>query len=245
MVLTLRALAEVLGPDEDGVDPELGRPFIRYRSINEADSDSCMDWRADIVMWTSEGDEVLAGFVDFLTLKADSLPEGDSMLYLLDSISEEAASFSRFFEGGWVGPEIEDTVSAGHVEYIVILTYVFVESPLRGMQLGVWAISEVAHRMLPAHTGLLLMATSTSTVAPGETEVSKFQRKREARLGQYWCSAGLSQIDGHPGFLAGSPAFKTLGEAREALRGIGDVRRTLTTAELLSGEIDASTLDIE
>lgn len=245
MVLTLRALAESLGAADDGIDPELRGPFVRYRSVNEADFDSCMDWRADIVMWTSDGDEVMAGFVDFLMLQADSLPEGDSMLYLLDSISEDAAAFSRFFEGGWLKTDIEGTLSAGHVEYVMILTYAFVETPLRGMQLGAWAISEVAHRMLPAHTGLLLMAASASTVAPAETEVSKFRRKRDARLRQYWCSAGLSEIDGHPGFLAGSPAFKTLGEAREALRGIGDVRRTLTTVEMLSGEIDASTLDIE
>lgn len=243
-MLTLRTLGKTVGSEGRGVDLELRCPFLRYRSVNEAESDSCMDWRADIVMWTAEGDEVLAGFVDFLTLKSDSLPEGDSMSYLLDSISEEAASFSRFFEGGWVEPELEDTVGAGHVEYIVILTNVFIESPLRGLQLGAWAISEVAHRMLPAHTGLLLMAVSPSTIGGDESDLAAFQRKRDARLGRYWCSAGLSELDGHPGFLAGSPAFKILGEAREALRDIADVRCTLATAELLSGEIDARTLRI-
>lgn len=89
------------------------------------------------------------------------------------------------------------------------------------------------------------MPASMSTVAPGDTVVSEFQRKRDSRITQYWCSAGVSEIEGHPGFLAASPAFKPLGEARDALRGIGDLRRTLTLAELRSGEIDAGTLDIE
>jgi hypothetical protein len=243
VVVTLRALAESLD-GEAGDDTELWGPFIRYWTLNESESDGCLDWRADIVMWTSAGDEVLVCFADFLTLKSDNR-DGGEMLYILDSISESAASFSPFFDGSWLDPDIEETLGAGHVEYIVIVTYVFVESPLRGACLGAWAVSELAHRMLPSHTGLLLMPGALSTVAADRKPVSVFERKRDARMSQYWCSAGLSEVNGHPGFLAASPAFTHLPEAREAFTGIRDLRFSLTVAELRSGEIDPWSLDID
>lgn len=243
---TLRAFGESLGGDPDTGDPdtELWGPFIRYRTLNESESDGCLDWRADIVMWTSDGVEVLVGFVDFLTLQADNR-DGGEMLYLLDSVSESAAAFSRFFDGGWLDPDVEETLGAGTVEYVVIVTYVFVESVVRGARLGAWAVSELAHRMMPSHTGLLLMPAALSTVAADEGPVSPFDRKRDARLAQYWCSAGLSEVDGHAGFLAASPAYTHLPDAREAFTGIRDLRFSLTVAELRAGELDPQTLDIE
>jgi hypothetical protein len=155
VVVTLRALAEAIGAEAE--DTELWGPFIRFRTVNETDSDCCLDWRADIVVWTSAGDEVLVGFVDFLTLKADSR-EDDEMSYLLDSVSESAATFSPFFQGRWLDPDVEESLGAGHVEYVVLVTYVFVESPLRSTsgrmgRLGGRAPDAAGAHRIAAHGG--------------------------------------------------------------------------------------------
>lgn len=241
MVVTVRDLAGHLGADGDDT-AELWGPFVRYRTVNDTDSDCLMDWRADVVMWTAAGDEVLVGFVEFLTVQSDSR-DGNEMFYLLDSVSESAAGFAPFFQGTWLDPDVEETLGAGAVEYVVLVTYVFIESAMRGSRLGAWAISELAHRMMPAHTGLLLMLASMPM--PAQMKLSEFERKRAARLAQYWCSAGLKPVEGHPGFLSASSAFTQLPDAREAFSDVRDLRKAVTAADLADGEIDSCSMDIE
>lgn len=239
MVVTVRDLAGHLGASGDDT-AELWGPFVRYRTVNDTDSDCLMDWRADVVMWTAAGDEVLVGFVEFLTVQSDG---GDEMFYLLDSVSESAAAFAPFFHGTWLDPDVEETLGAGAVEYVVLVTYVFLESAVRGSRLGAWAISELAHRMMPAHTGLLLMLASMPT--PPGVELSEFERKRAARLARYWCSAGLKPVEGRRGFLAAASAYTHLPDAREGFSDVRDLRRAVTVVELADGEIDSASLDIQ
>lgn len=241
MVVTVRDLASHLGADGDDT-AELWGPFVRYRTVNDTDSDCLMDWRADVVMWTAAGDEVLVGFVEFLTVQSDSR-DADEMFYLLDSVSESAAAFAPFFQGTWLHPDVEETLGAGAVEYVVLVTYVFIESAVRGSRLGAWAISELAHRMMPAHTGLLLMLASMPMSA--QVKLSEFECKRAARLAQYWCSAGLKPVEGHPGFLSASSAFTQLPDAREGFSDVRDLRKAVTAADLADGEIDSCSMDIE
>ncbi|WP_142305053.1 hypothetical protein [Mycobacterium avium] len=241
VVVTVRDLAGHLGASGED-DAGLWGPFVRYRTVNDSDSDCLMDWRADVVMWTAAGDEVLVGFVDFLTVQSDSR-DGDEMFYLLDSVSESAAAFAPFFRGAWLDPDVEETLGAGAVEYVVLVTYVFIESAVRGSRLGAWAITELAHRMMPAHTGLLLMLASMPV--PAEAEPSEFERKRAARLVQYWCSAGLNPVEGYPGFLSAAAAFTQLPDAREGFSDVRDLRKAVTVADLADGEIDSGSLDIE
>lgn len=72
--------------DDDVETVELSQPSVAYRSLNESEFDSCLDWRADVQLfapYSPDSWDVVAGHVDFLTLRLGEEPVAE----VLDSLS--------------------------------------------------------------------------------------------------------------------------------------------------------------
>jgi hypothetical protein len=83
---------------------------LRYRSCNEVDLDSCLDWQAQLLMSAEETDEshgaeICVGTCEFLTVRL-----GDSSFSsaVLDDYSHESSVFCPVFDAASVAGEVED-----------------------------------------------------------------------------------------------------------------------------------------
>jgi len=212
MPLTLLELADDLDPD---AEVTLMFPTVRFRSVNASQFDRCMDWRADIVMLADTGhDDVLVGYVDFLVARSAET-SGESYAVILDSFSSDAERFSILFAHGWLRPDIEEQFDVC-ADYVVLALEIYVEPLLRGHQIGPWALAEVAHHMLPSHTGLIVVRAGGED---GETTVAMtdFERRRGTHRARHWTDAGLVPLQSCPDFLCGSAAYTYMDTARQAL----------------------------
>jgi hypothetical protein len=210
---TPHQLAEALPPSVREV--ELFNPTLHYRTLNEADLDSCMDWHADIVALADTGHDVFIGHVEFLTLRFGGEP-GMSYAELFDSYSADVEPFRVLFDHQWLRPEIEAQFDGISIEHVVLVFDVYISRLLRGHRLGPWAIADVAHRMLTSHTGLIVVPTGGEE-GPSTPALTEFERRRGVKPANHWAQAGLVAIDKHPDLLAGSAAFTHLETARKEL----------------------------
>lgn len=212
MPSTLLELADDLDP---AAEVTLMFPTVRFRSQNESSIDRCLDWRADIVMLADTGhDDVLAGYVDFLVARRAETP-GVSYAEILDSFSSDAERFSILFGYDWLRPDIEEQFDVC-ADYAVLALEIYVEPLLRGHQIGPWALAEVAHHMLPSHTGLIVVPAGGED-GESTVEVTEFERRRGTHRARHWSDAGLVPLLSCPEFLCGSAAYTHMDTARQAL----------------------------
>lgn len=212
MASTLLELAGDIDPD---AAVTLMFPTVRFRSVNESQVERCMDWRADIVMLADTGHEdVLVGYVDFLVARSTETQD-ISYAEVLDSFSTDAERFSILFAHHWLRPDIEEQFDVA-ADYAVLALEIYIEPLLRGHQVGPWTLAEIAHHMLPSHTGLIVVPDGGED---GETTVAMtdFERRRGTHRARHWTDAGLVPLRSCPEFLCGSAAYTRMDTARQAL----------------------------
>jgi hypothetical protein len=191
-------------------------PVVRYHSGNEIDSDSCLDWHAQLLMSAEETDdihdaEICVGVCQFLTVQ---LGEGSFSSAELDDYSQEASMFCPVFDNGAVAAEVDNQFREPINDALLVLSAMVLD-PLHGHDLGVWMVAELIHRMLPGHNGLVLLERSP---LPEPAEPMQHLEAVE-KLSRHWqTKLGVVPIDQHPGILGQSTAYVHLPRARAALR---------------------------
>ncbi len=211
MALTLLELADDLDP---AAEATLMFPTVRFRSHTQGAIDRCLDWRADIVMLSDSGHDVLVGYVDFLVARSAETP-GVSFAEILDSYSSDTEHFSILFAHDWLRPDIEEQFDVS-ADYAVLALKIYVEPLMRGHQIGPWALAEVAHHMLPSHTGLIIVPAGGED-GESTVEMTDFERRRGTHRARHWTDAGLVPLQSSPEFLCGSAAYTHMDTARQAL----------------------------
>mgnify|MGYP000933825947 CR=1 FL=1 len=220
-------------PDDDceGGSNEVFGPYVRYRSLNNSEIDAVMDWRAELQFCIIGGDwpsdELIAGRCDFLVYRLHEFNAFD----VLDQFSDAAVAFDELFEGGHLMPEFDEDFVVYNTA--LILLDVYVAPPFRGNRLGAWMTGEVMARMAPSIETIVFAHPYPRSEGPFEEMATVGRRK----LLQYGQLTGLVPVDGHPRFLAGSPAFTALDVARQGLAEIAKVSFTdvdLTDAGILT-----------
>lgn len=207
-------------------------PKVRYVSTNLSEYDAMMTWRGELEMaYLDEGDtpEVLAGYVDFLTIRLGEHPVGD----LLDSLSQDAEDFAELFNGDDIGEELAtDFGSVLPFNRVLIVTMVFVAEPVRGHDLGAWLVAEVIARMAGAIDTLILLYPFPAVAPTGDAD----ELAAVAALSAYWLRAGLRPIEGHPRFLGNSTAYTHLAAARDELQAVEQVHVQVARAQIIDHE---------
>ena len=149
-------------------DVDFGVPRMHYESQDTWSTvSSCPDWRAEIHLSSldahGQAPSVVAGFVDFLVLRLGEDPVAE----VLDLYGDKAAVFSELFAGAWLAPDLDESDSfAGGMPIgtvLLILDAQLARPVLPYGRLRPWAVSEVAHTMLPTTAGIVAMQTIPSS----------------------------------------------------------------------------------
>ena len=105
----------------------------------------------------------MAGFVDFLVLRLGEDPVAE----VLELYGDKAAAFTELFEGAWLAPDLDESDAiAGRMPIGTVL--LILDAQLAGPvlpygRLRPWAVSEVAHTMLPTTAGIVAMQAIPSS----------------------------------------------------------------------------------
>lgn len=223
-----------LRTSEDAVVP-LAAPILAFSGAAVSEFDEMTVWRGNVEMTDSEdGSDVVCGYVEFLILKmgAESVPE------MLDSWSQSAVTFAGLFDGNEVAAEVSAQFDGELFNRVVIITHVFVAEPVRGHNLGAWAVSEVAERMVSPSDTLVLLYPFWIVDRSGDFE----ELAAVEALTKYWGRCGLVPIDVHPQFLGQSTSYNDLPKARSALAEIRDLRLAISADQVNEQPTRARTL---
>lgn len=205
-----------LRTSEDAVVP-LAAPVMAFNGAAVSEFDEMTVWRADLVMTDVEdGSDVICGYVEFLILKVGT----ESVVEMLDSWSQSAATFAGLFDGNEVAAEVSAQFDGELFNRVLIITHVFVAEPVRGHALGAWAVSEVAERMASPSDTLVLLCPFWIVDQSGDFE----ELAAVESLAKYWGRCGLVPIDVHPQFLGQATCYNDLPQARSALAEVRDLR---------------------
>jgi GNAT superfamily N-acetyltransferase len=148
-----------------------------------------MDWHAEMTLGPLDelGDHsssVIGGWVEFLTIR---LGEG-SVPNMLDSVSGEADYFAGLFDNEWLADAVAQQFGATSIDFVVIVLDLFVAEALRGHQLGAWMVADLAHRLMPSTSGLILLSPWWSD---SENEITTAEIFALEKLTSYWTQAGI------------------------------------------------------
>lgn len=213
-----------LRTSEDAVVP-LAAPILAFSGAAVSEFDEMTVWRGDIEMTDIEdGSDVVCGYVEFLILKigTESIPE------MLDSWSQSAVTFAGLFDGNEVAAEVTAQFDGELFNRVVIITRVFVAEPVRGHNLGAWAVSEVAERMASPSDTLVLLYPFWIVDRSGDFD----ELAAVEALTKYWGRCGLVPIDAHPQFLGQSTSYNDLPQARSALAEVRDLRLAIPAEQV-------------
>lgn len=198
---------------------EFGVPRMHYESQDTFSGtvSCCLDWRAEIHLSAldahPEAPDVVAGFVEFLVLQLGEQPVAE----LLDLYGPKAAAFTELFEGPWLAPDLdeaEDFADGMPIHAVLLVLDAAADPSLepRG-RLRPWAVSQVAHTMLPTTAGVVAMhAVPSATPVPGGGRLVDANR-----LDPDGPRVGCVSIPGHPRFFGRATLFTYLDDARANL----------------------------
>lgn len=209
-----------LGRQEHAGVIEFGVPRMHYESLDtwSATVKCCLDWRAEIHLSPLDAHgnapDVLAGYVDFLVLRLGEQPIAD----VLDLYGPLAAAFADLFEDAWLadGLDEDDGFTGGMpIGTVLLILHAELHAALEQHhhQLRPWAVSEVAHTMLPTTAGVVAMHT-VPTISPKELHRGLFAADR---LDPHWPLVGCVCIPGLPRYAGRATAYRYLDDARVAL----------------------------
>ena len=194
----------------DGVD--FGVAQMHYESQDTwSTGSSCLDWRAEIHLASLDAHghapSVMTGFVDFLVLRLGEDPVAE----VLELYGDKAAAFTELFEGAWLAPDLDESDAfAGGMPIgtaLLILDAQLAGPVLPFGRLRPWAVSEVAHTMLPTTAGIVAMQAISGT-APRRRLVSAELIDRGR------ASVGCIPVPGHSSFFGQATAYTYLDDAR-------------------------------
>lgn len=201
---------------------EFGAPRMHYESQDAWSStvSCCLDWRAEIHLSAldalPQAPDVVAGFVDFLVVQ----PGEEPIPEVLELYGRTAAAFAELFEGAGIAPDLDEAddfadgipISAALLILHAELDPQFAHhGPLRP-----WAVSQIAHTMLPTTAGVVIM----SAFAPSAPGGSARRLVDASHLDRDWPTVGCTPIPRHPGFVGQATAYTYLDDARSALAAI-------------------------
>ena len=231
MPVTLHELAKFIA-DTGADSATLVAPTVRYTSTNLSEYPALMDWHAEMSLGPLDelGDEssVVGGWVEFLTLR---LGDG-SVPNMLDSISGEAEYFAGLFDGSWLADEVAQQFVATPIDSVVVVLDLFVAEALRGHRLGAWMVADLAYRMLPSTTGLVVLSPWWPD---SENEITTAEIFALRKLTNYWRQVGLEPLTAHPAILGQSTAYNALPDARVQLASAADAAIGVTVDALVAG----------
>lgn len=232
MPITLHDLAKIVA-DTGADSATLIAPTVRYTTTNASEYPALMDWHAELTLGPLDelGDHaasVIGGWVEFLTVR---LGEG-SVPNMLDSISGEAEYVAGLFDDQWLADEVAQQFDATSIDSVVVVLDLFVAEALRGHRLGAWMVADLAYRMIPSTSGLVLLSPWLSD---SENEITTAEIFALEKLTKYWSRAGLEPLTAHPAILGQSTAYNALFDARAQLATVDDTAITVTVDALTGG----------
>lgn len=194
---------------------EIGAARMHYESQDSwaGTVSCCRDWRAEIRMSALDADadspDIVVGTVNFLILRLGHEPVAE----VLELFGEQAAAFAELFDDEWLAPDLDehDDFTAGMPIGAALLILDATVDDRLPADLRPWAVSEVAHTMLPTTSGLVAM-TSTQPTTSHLVSVDRLDRD--------WLRVGCAPVPGHPRFLARATAYTFLDDARAQLAAV-------------------------
>lgn len=198
---------------------EFGVPRMHYESVDtwSATVTSCLDWRAELRLSPLDArgnpPDVIAGYVDFLVLRLGEQPIAD----MLDLYGPAAAAFADLFDDAWLAEgldENDDFTGGMPISTVLLVLRAELNADIgHHDQLRPWAVSEVAHTMLPTTSGVVAMHT-LPTISPKKRHRGLFDADR---LDPHWPQVGCICIPGLPRYAGRATAYRHLDDARAAL----------------------------
>lgn len=182
----------------------------------------CLDWRAEIHLSAldahHQAPDVVAGFVHFLVLQLGQQPVAE----VLELYGDHAVPFDQLFEHAWLAPDLDeaDDFAAGMpISAVLLILNAEVDGNLAHPdQLRPWAVSQVAHTMLPTTAGVMVMKAF-----PSSAPLRGARRLVAAdHIDRDWPRVGCIPIPGHPYFLDERRPYTCVDDARaelDAVRG--------------------------
>lgn len=157
-------------PGTDGT-VEIGAARMHYESKDSwtGTISCCRDWRAQIRMSAldahADAPDIIVGTVDFLILRLGHEP----VVEVLELFGEQAAAFTELFDDEWLAPDLDehDDFTAGMPIGTALLILDATVDDRLPADLRPWAVSDVAHTMLPTTSGLVANVHAAHHLAPG------------------------------------------------------------------------------
>lgn len=201
---------------------EFGVPRMHYESLDtwSGTVTCCLDWRAELCLSPLDAPDsapdVVAGYVDFLILRLGGQPIAE----VLELYGPLAAAFTDLFDGAWLADgldENDDFTGGMPIGTVLLILHAELNAAIgHHDQLRPWAVSEVAHTMLPTTAGVVAMST-LPTVSPKELHRGLFAADR---VDPHWPQVGCISIPGRPRYAGRATAYRYLDDARAALSAI-------------------------
>ena len=182
----------------------------------------CLDWRAEIHLSAldahHQAPDVVAGFVHFLVLQLGQQPVAE----VLELYGDHAVPFDQHCSNtpGWHQTSTRPTTSRPvPISAVLLILNAEVDGNLAHPdQLRPWAVSQVAHTMLPTTAGVMVMKAF-----PSSAPLRGARRLVAAdHIDRDWPRVGCISIPGHPYFLDERRPYTCVDDARaelDAVRG--------------------------